>query len=100
MEHEKLLEKPLFQLTTKEFLFIQKNNIDSSQPVSDSNYTTKNYVYGIKGIAKIFDCSISTAKRFKSSEWIQPAITQRGRKIITDVDLALKLAKTKTGGRK
>jgi hypothetical protein len=100
MDLQNLLEKPLFQLTTQEFLFIQKKDINSNAPVSDSNYTPKNYVYGIKGIAKIFDCSISTAKRFKSSEWIQPAITQRGRKIITDVDLALKLAGPKTGGRR
>lgn len=100
MDLQNLLEKPLFQLTTQEFLFIQKRDINSNSPVSDSNYTPKKYVYGIEGIATLLGCSKTTANRIKKSKKLEAAITQIGRKIITDADLALKLAGPKTGGRK
>lgn len=60
----------------------------------------KNYVYGLAGIARLFDCSIPTAARIKASGKIDAAIKQIGRKIIVDADLALELAGRKTGGRK
>ena len=41
-----------------------------------------------------------TANRIKKSGKIDKAITQIGRKIIVDVELALELAGKKTGGRK
>ena len=53
---------------------------------------TRHYVYGLRGIAKIFNCSIPTAMRLKSSGKIDGAIVQTGRKIITDSALALELA--------
>jgi len=58
------------------------------------------YVYGILGIAKLFGCSLPTANRIKKSGKIDKAITQIGRKIIVDAELALELAGKKTGGRK
>lgn len=58
------------------------------------------YVYGIAGIARLFNCSIPTAARIKASGKIDAAIKQIGRKIIVDADLALELAGKKTGGRK
>lgn len=64
----------------------------------DSN--KRKYVYGILGIAKLFGCSLPTANRIKKSGKIDKAITQIGRKIIVDVELALELAGKKTGGRK
>ena len=48
--------------------------------------------YGIKGIAETFGCSIPTANRIKKSGVIDKAISQVGRKIVLDVDLALELA--------
>lgn len=60
----------------------------------------KKYVYGILGIAKLFGCSLPTANRIKKSGKIDKAITQIGRKIIVDAELALELAGKKTGGRK
>ena len=66
-------------------------------PVIDSS---KKYVYGIAGIARIFGCSMPTANRIKQSGKIDKAITQIGRKIIIDSDLALELAGRKTGGRR
>ena len=67
------------------------------QPVTD---TSRKYVYGILGIAKLFGCSLPTANRIKKSGKIDKAITQIGRKIIVDAELALELAGKKTGGRK
>ena len=60
----------------------------------------KRYVYGIRGIAHLFNCSMPTANRIKASGKIDGAITQIARKIIVDADLALELAGRKTGGRK
>lgn len=55
--------------------------------------------YGIKGIAETFKCSIPTANRIKKSGVIDKAISQVGRKIVLDVDLALELAgNNKEGG--
>ena len=48
--------------------------------------------YGIKGIAETFGCSIPTANRIKKSGVINKAISQLGRKIVIDVDMALELA--------
>ena len=50
--------------------------------------------------AKLFGCSLPTANRIKKSGKIDKAITQIGRKIIVNVELALELAGKKTGGRK
>lgn len=60
----------------------------------------KRYVYGIAGIANLFDCSLTTANRIKQSGKIDKAIKQIGRKIIVDADLALELAGQKTEGRR
>jgi len=61
---------------------------------------SKSFIYGIAGIAKLFNCSIPTANRIKASGKIDKAITQIGRKIIIDPDLALELAGKKNGGRR
>lgn len=49
----------------------------------------KNLVYGLEGIKTLFGCSTTTAWRIKNSEWIRPAISQVGRKIVVDADLAI-----------
>lgn len=51
----------------------------------------RHFEYGITGIARIFNCSISTANRIKASGKIDKAITQRGRLIVIDVVKALEL---------
>lgn len=47
--------------------------------------------YGIAGIARIFNCSISTANRIKASGKIDKAISQRGRLIVIDAEKAIEL---------
>lgn len=101
MEIQELLKKPLFQLTTEEFIFVNtigKNEVQVSNP--ELIQSDKRYVYGINGIASLFGCSKPTANRLKKSKKIDAAITQIGRKIIVDAELALQLAKAKTGRRK
>ena len=97
-----LKEKPLWQMTGEEFLFLQQNGSQSvkaelSAPAVNPN---KKYVYGLHGIAQLFGCSMPTANRIKKSGKIDRAITQIERKIIVDAELALELAGRKTGGRK
>lgn len=98
---QELLSKPVWQMTGEEFIFLSKHASRQTetqpQPITD---TERKYVYGILGIAKLFGCSLPIANRIKKSGKIDKAITQIGRKIIVDVELALELAGKKTGGRK
>ncbi len=102
MNIKDLKEKPIWQMTGEEFLFLQQNS-ESKQVQSATAVvpnTQKKYVYGIAGIARLFGCSTPTANRIKQSGKIDKAITQIGRKIIVDAELALELAGRKSGGRK
>lgn len=88
-------------MTGEEFIMLSRHASGQTeaqpQPVTD---TSRKYVYGISGIARLFGCSLPTANRIKKSGKIDKAITQIGRKIIVDAELALELAGKKTGGRK
>ena len=97
MTINELLGKPVWQMTGEELLFLaQHGNISTSRESTktSSSKEEKRYVYGLAGIARIFG-----ANRIKQSGKINRAITQVGRKIIIDADLALELAGRKTGGR-
>ncbi len=102
MNIKDLKEKPIWQMTGEEFLFLQQNS--ESKQLQSAAATVPNpqkkYVYGIAGIARLFGCSTPTANRIKHSGKIDKAITQIGRKIIVDAELALELAGRKSGGRK
>lgn len=82
-----LFEKKISEMTGSEFLMLINGEKE------------KKYVYGIKGIADLFNCAIPTANRIKASGKIDKAITQIGRKIIVDAEHALELAGTKNRGR-
>lgn len=71
---------PLWKLTVQEFLEISKKSIQDNK-----------YEYGLKGIAKIFGCSVSKASEIKSSGILNDAIIQRGNIIIVDKQKALEL---------
>lgn len=101
MNLDELRVKPLWQMTGDEFLFLQQHAENKEQqPTVVIPDTSKKYVYGIAGIARLFGCSIPTASRIKKSGKIAKAITQIGRKIIVDAELALELSRQKLGGRK
>lgn len=100
MKIDDLKQKPLWQMTGEEFLYLQQNSEQrEANPIVVHN-PQKKHVYGIAGIARLFGCSVPTANRIKQSGKIDKAITQIGRKIIVDAELALELAGRKTGGRK
>jgi hypothetical protein len=85
------LNKPLWQLTVGEFLELTNQTPMVSV---DNTPKEKRLEYGIGGIQRIFNCSMSTANRIKASGKINRAISQCGRMIVIDVDLALELMKT------
>ena len=95
------LSKPLFSITVGEFLELQK----AAQTPVVTDYTEKpeKYVYGMQGLADIFKCSKNTAGAIKGSGILDKAISQVGKKIVVDKELALeayRLYKTrKTAGR-
>ena len=102
MTINELLDKPVWQMTGEELLFLAQHGIMSTSgetTMSTSSQKERRYVYGLAGIARLFGCSRPTANRIKQSGKSNRAITQVGRKIIVDADLALELAGRKTGGR-
>lgn len=100
MNINELKEKPIWQMTGEELLCLLKSEGVKDAPISPVIDTSKKYVYGIPGISKLFGCSIPTACRIKKSGKIDKAITQIGRKIIVDSELAIELAGRKSGGRR
>jgi hypothetical protein len=102
MSTEELKSKPLWQMTGEEFLALQQGFFAKEQPETNVPDSASNarYVYGLKGIAELFDCSISTANRIKTSGTIDKAIKQIGRKIIVDAPHALTLIESKKRGRR
>lgn len=94
---ETLLRTPVCMMTGEQLAFLVSNlpllNGQSSKSSScEEAAKPHRLVYGIKGIADTFGCSIPTANRIKKSGVIDDAITQVGRKIVVDANLALKLA--------
>ena len=100
--HE-LLEKPVWQMTGEELLFLAQQGStqrEGAVPETSSAKEKRHFVYGLSGLARLFGCSLPTANRIKQSGKSDRAITQVGRKIIVDADLALELAGRKLGGRR
>lgn len=91
---------PIWQMTGREFIELQKQTTSSNATQTQTEKPSKEYVYGIAGIAKLFGCSISTANRIKASGKIDLAIKQSGRKIVVDANYALELFGKKIGGRR
>ena len=103
MTKDQLLKQPLWQFTGEQFLeLLNLNHTEEPQIQNEASETkSRTYVYGIAGLCKLFQCSKSTAHRIKNSGVIKDAITQTGRKIIIDAELALeKLRSSKKGGRR
>ena len=80
------INKPVGALTVQELL-------DILQPII-SKENVKHLVYGLKGLAELLHCSIATANRIKQEGCLDKAISQVGRKIVIDADLALELMKS------
>ena len=91
-----LLQKPIAMMTGEELCFLITKSVENTETVTPQVASKGNY-YGIEGIARVFGCSVPTANRIKKSGIIDKAITQIGRKIVVDADLALSLAKESGG---
>lgn len=95
---QELLSKPIWQMTGCELVTLLNSSREEIGVINTQHEAPKvtekaikRYEYGIRGIAKVFGCSIPTANRIKRSGKINSAIMQVGRKIIVDADKALKL---------
>ena len=82
-------DKRIIDLTVADLIEV----IDSRIKQLITENRPKRLVYGIAGIAEIFNCSTATAQRIKSSGRIDEAITQVGRIIQIDADKAIELFK-------
>lgn len=87
------LNTPLFQLTVGEFMDLQHRTHAEEPIVKVEPKTERRFVYGLKGLSELFGCSVSTAQKIKNSGVIDKAITQLGRKITIDTELALELVR-------
>lgn len=81
-------QKELFQGWVRELLV-------AANIAAPSEESTKRYVYGIAGIASLFNVSYVTACKLKDGI-LQPAVLQQGRKIMCDAELAIKIFRNKT----
>ena len=68
---------------------------DKASTGSESS-ANKRYVYGIVGLERALGVSHKTAQKLKDGI-LAPAVKQRGRKIVTDLDYALQLFDEKNG---
>ncbi len=59
-------------------------------PAAPKKADNRRYVYGLQGIQDLFGCSHATAQRYKDTI-LKDAIIQNGRKIVIDVEMAMKL---------
>lgn len=90
--------KRLFDLTVEEFIELQKGI--NTPVVEKSTDQSRNLVYGLRGIADLFGCTVQSAQKIKNSGKIDAALSQCGRIIVCRADLALELAGKKNGGRR
>ena len=96
--------RPLYALTEGEFFMHVEEFIKTSVQVAlkdkassgSESSENKRYVYGIVGLERALGVSHKTAQKLKDGV-LAPAVKQRGRKIVVDLDLALQLFDEKNG---
>ena len=88
------LNTRIIDLTLGELLEAIEERVKDSQQKAEET-TNKNFVYGLKGLAKLLGCSKTTAARVKATGDYDEAITQIGALLIIDADKVLEIAKAK-----
>lgn len=84
-------DTPIMMLTVAQFQTLVASCLaENHEQAEMPPIPVKRYVYGLKGICDLFGCAHSTAQHLKNKV-ITEAVSQYGRKIVVDVDLALKL---------
>lgn len=90
-----MTNKLLLNTSLEEFIEALRTGLGLSLLEEDEPHTDcspqKHYVYGMKGLALLLGCSLSTANRIKKSGVINSAISQKGKIIVIDADLAMDL---------
>lgn len=84
-------QKKLIQGWVKEVLGMQEGTTTNENQ-------GKRYVYGIAGIASLFNVSYVTASNLKNGI-LKPAVFQQGRKIMCDAEMAIELFRQKAGDK-
>lgn len=79
--------RQLLREVTREVLAEEKGK-GAQRPTTPPS--ARRYVYGIDGIASLFNVSHPTAQIYRKT-FLEPAVMQHGRKIITDADRAIEL---------
>lgn len=71
---------------------IVKNAVNEALEQHEQRKTAESSekVFGLRGIANLFGCSIVTAHKYKNT-FLAPAVRQIGRKIVTDTAMAQQL---------
>jgi len=90
-------ETPLTFLTVGDFLEIL--NVTKNKQVSEESKKDTTYVYGLRGIRTLFGVSHPTAQKYKDT-FLAPAVSQNGRKLLINKELAVELFNQKNGGCK
>ena len=97
-------ETPIIQMTAGQLAeYLNSHTQTPAQPGAATAGTQaaqadspRRYVYGIKGIMRLFGVSNVTAQRYKRGI-IREAVKQNGRIIVTDADRALQLFNERKG---
>ncbi len=82
----------------KEILKEYAERAETKESVIKNDFTGEKYIYGLHGIRELFKVSHATAQKYKDGI-LNDAITQYGRKIIVNKEMALKLFAEKGGGK-
>ena len=86
---------PIAALTVADLKTLIRD-LETHQPIQTKT-SSDNYVYGIRGIEKLFGVSHRTAQYYKDHV-IRDAVMQNGRKIVVNVDRALELFNERKNG--
>lgn len=65
---KELLDKPFFSMTGSEIVELFSTVFPQQQVTETSDLTTKKYVYGISGLAKLLNCGRTKAGEIKTLE--------------------------------
>lgn len=93
------MNKKLFEATVDDLVdaFVSRLGLTPESFTEGSKGEKRNLIYGLKELANLLGCSVSTAMRIKKSGVLNAAIHQTGKVIVIDADLALDLLKVKKG---
>lgn len=87
-----LLDKPVWQMTGEELLFLAQHGQRHTETNSTQQTSAKEqrrFVYGLSGLARLFGCSLPTANRIKQSRKINELSRKSDAKLSLTLTLPL-----------